>query len=245
MSTETDAQPAPVASVRLDAICAQAIEPARDALVAAVGASDVGEHLVAVGVGERLVEHRFAAVHPGYVGWYWSVTVARPPRGKQAGVCEIVLLPTELAVVAPTWVPWNQRLRPGDVGVGDLLPADVDDERLMPAFADTDEGVTADDPVALAAQVGDTIGLGRPRVLSSLGREQAAQRWYDSETGPDSPLAKAAPGRCGTCGFYLPLAGSLSAVFGACGNMYAPDDGKVVSADHGCGAHSEAAAQPG
>ncbi len=28
--------------------------------------------------------------------------------------------------------------------------------------------------------------------------------------------------------------------FGVCGNFYAPDDGRVVSADHGCGAHSEA-----
>lgn len=24
-----------------------------------------------------------------------------------------------------------------------------------------------------------------------------------------------------------------------CGNFYAPDDGRAVSADHGCGAHSE------
>ena len=29
-------------------------------------------------------------------------------------------------------------------------------------------------------------------------------------------------------------------VFGVCGNVYAPDDGRAVSADHGCGAHSEA-----
>jgi Protein of unknown function (DUF3027) len=28
-------------------------------------------------------------------------------------------------------------------------------------------------------------------------------------------------------------------VFGVCGNLFAPDDGRVVSADHGCGAHSE------
>lgn len=28
-------------------------------------------------------------------------------------------------------------------------------------------------------------------------------------------------------------------MFGVCTNEYAPDDGKVVSLDHGCGAHSE------
>jgi hypothetical protein len=43
-----------------------------------------------------------------------------------------------------------------------------------------------------------------------------------------------------SCGFFVPLSGSLGRVFGACGNAYAPDDGRVVSADHGCGAHSEA-----
>ena len=29
-------------------------------------------------------------------------------------------------------------------------------------------------------------------------------------------------------------------MFGVCANAYAPDDGRVVSVDHGCGAHSEA-----
>jgi hypothetical protein len=28
-------------------------------------------------------------------------------------------------------------------------------------------------------------------------------------------------------------------MFGVCGNLFAPDDGRLVSADHGCGAHSE------
>jgi hypothetical protein len=32
-------------------------------------------------------------------------------------------------------------------------------------------------------------------------------------------------------------------MFGVCANLFAPDDGKVVSADHGCGAHSEALVQ--
>ena len=45
--------------------------------------------------------------------------------------------------------------------------------------------------------------------------------------------------RCGSCGFYLQLAGSMRQAFGVCGNEYAPDDAQVVSVDHGCGAHSE------
>jgi hypothetical protein len=31
----------------------------------------------------------------------------------------------------------------------------------------------------------------------------------------------------------------MRAMFGACANVYAPDDGRVVAGDHGCGAHSE------
>ena len=77
--------------------------------------------------------------------------------------------------------------------------------------------------------------------MSREGRAEVAQRWYDGDHGPDAPISVAAPAeaRCGMCGFYLPLDGSLRQVFGVCGNLFAPDDGRVVSADHGCGAHSE------
>ena len=47
-----------------------------------------------------------------------------------------------------------------------------------------------------------------------------------------------------TCGFFLPLAGSLRMALGACGNAYAPADGRVVTADYGCGAHSQATLVP-
>jgi hypothetical protein len=76
-------------------------------------------------------------------------------------------------------------------------------------------------------------------VLSAIGRDDAALRWYTSEHGPRSPLASAAPGLCSGCGFFVRLGGPLGRVFGVCANEYAPDDGRVVSVDHGCGAHSE------
>jgi hypothetical protein len=53
-------------------------------------------------------------------------------------------------------------------------------------------------------------------------------------------MARGAPGQCATCGFYLPLDGSLRAAFGVCGNEIAPADGHLVHAEYGCGAHSEA-----
>src|SRR5690606_24052339 len=87
--------------------------------------------------------------------------------------------------------------------------------------------------------VAKDLGLGRSRTLSPEGRDAAAERWYDSDQGPDSPLAKSAPATCWSCGFLVRLNGPLSAMFGVCANGDANDDGRVVSFDHGCGAHSE------
>jgi hypothetical protein len=146
-------------------------------------------------------------------------------------VDEVVLVPGDDALLAPEWVPWSERLRPGDLGVGDLLPTKAGDDRLVPAY------LLSDDPAVEA--VAFELGLGRVRVMSALGRDDAAERWYAGEGGPDTAMATHAPGRCATCGFYLPIEGSLRAVFGACGNAFSPRDGAVVSADAGCGAHSE------
>ena len=233
-----------------DQACAEAVGPARQAVAAVVGAAQVGEHLGVQPEGERIVTHLFDCADPAYAGWRWAVTVVRAPRSKVVTVSETVLLPGPGALLAPDWVPWQDRLRPGDLGVGDLLPAPPDDERLVPLVAlDGDDAVTDwfddgpdGDADAGPAEPGELPAPGRSRVLSAAGREAASGRWYDSEHGPRSPLAHAAPAQCVSCGFFVPLSGELGRLFGACANAYAPDDGRVVSADHGCGAHSEAMA---
>jgi hypothetical protein len=222
-----------------DPVCAEAVDLARAAAVE-LGGNDVGEHLGVVAEDERVVTHRFSCTNVGYRGWVWSVTVARAPRSKVVTVDEVVLLPGDEAILSPQWLPWDQRLRPGDLGVGDLMPTRADDPRLVPSwFAGDDDLDFSDDDRATLLELGLELGLGRPRVLSRYGRDEAADRWYSGDAGPESPMAKAAPGPCGTCGFYLPLAGSLRLAFGVCANAVTPDDGRVVSADHGCGAHSE------
>jgi hypothetical protein len=224
-------------STRVDQVCADAVDLARNA-VTEVEPSMVGEHLSVVGEGDRLVTHFFECLLPGYQGWRWAVTVTRVSRSRQVTVCETVLLPGPDALLAPGWVPWHDRLQPGDLGVGDLLPTEEDDDRLIPGY------LQSDDPAV--EEVSWELGLGRPRVMSREGRMETAQRWYDGDHGPEAPIAVAAPrvARCGGCGFYLPLAGSMRQAFGVCGNVYAPDDGRVVSVDHGCGAHSEVLLQP-
>jgi hypothetical protein len=231
-----------------DQACAEAVDLARDAVVAVVGPEGVGDHVGVQAEGERVVTHLFDCADPAYAGWRWAVTVARAPRAKAVTVSETVLLPGSGALLAPDWVPWQDRLRPGDLGVGDLLPAPPDDERLVPLVAlEGDDAVVdwfapdseGNDSESGPAEPAELPAPGRSRVLSAIGRDGAASRWYASEHGPRTPLAHAAPAHCVSCGFFLPLSGSLGRLFGACANAYAPDDGRIVSADHGCGAHSE------
>ncbi|MDA0566632.1 DUF3027 domain-containing protein [Streptomonospora sp. S1-112] len=217
----------------------EAVDLARAAAVEIARSEWVGEHLSAHVEGDRVVTHLFACLDPAYKGWHYAVTVARASRAKKVTVNEAVLLPGGEALLAPEWVPWKERLRPGDLGVGDLLPSSEDDDRLMPGYAQVPDDELAEDGVD--QQMVWELGLGRPRVLSEAGREAAAERWYNGEAGPRSPIASAAPAQCATCGFMTPLAGEFRRMFGVCTNEFAPDDGRVVSLDHGCGAHSEAA----
>jgi hypothetical protein len=237
-----------------DDVLAAAVEQARAAAVEVAGrAAEVGEHLgmltehlvdgPATQAGElgSVATHTFAAELLGYVGWHWAVTVARVPGEQLVTVDEVVLLPGEQALLAPAWVPWHERLRPGDLSVGDVLPTTEDDPRLVPVYLADDD--SADDPAGRV--VAEEIGIGRERVLSVEGRAAAVERWREGDFGPASAMARHAPGPCGTCGFFLPLAGSLRLSTGVCGNVFAPADGHVVTVDYGCGAHSQATLEGG
>ena len=178
------------------------------------------------------VTHLFEADKPGYHGWRWAVTITSAGPATDVTVSEVVLLPGPTALVAPEWIPWQQRVQAGDLGVGDLLPTSPDDARLVPAY------VASDDPAV--EEMAAEAGLGRVRVMSRSARLDAVDRWLAGDFGPRSDMARSAPAQCGTCGFYLPLAGSLRVAFGTCGNEFSPADGHVVHVEYGCGAHSEA-----
>ncbi|WP_353648706.1 DUF3027 domain-containing protein [Nakamurella sp. A5-74] len=197
------------------------------------GVESVGDFLGAYAEDGIAVTAGFQAKIRGYHGWQWSVTLASVSTDSWT-VSEVVLLPGDAALVAPPWVPWDRRVRGGDLGVGDLLLTPTDDPRLVPGY------LLSDDPAI--EDVARDFGLGRTRVLSRDGRVDAAERWYAGPFGPSDPMAQQAPGRCGQCGFFVPLAGALGGLFGACSNDMAPGDGKVVAVEYGCGAHSEAVA---
>ncbi|MGW1229174.1 DUF3027 domain-containing protein [Streptomyces sp. NPDC001515] len=249
-----------------DRLCAEAVDLARASAEEAAAPGVVGEHVAVVSEGDRVVTHYFECTDPGYRGWRWAVTVARASRAKNVTLDETVLLPGGDALLAPEWVPWSERLRPGDMGPGDLLPTEAEDLRLEPGYTGEDEPppnsavseemadrVDAEDaeltsrPAGTSrgsiAAVAEELGMRRARVLSRYGLHAAADRW-DEAFGPKTPMAQAAPASCVSCAFLVPLAGSLRQAFGVCANEFGPADGHVVSLSYGCGGHSEAAVMP-
>ncbi|MCW2769448.1 MAG: hypothetical protein JWR27_881 [Aeromicrobium sp.] len=222
-------------SMPIDDQLSAAVDVARAAADEAADAGTVGDHLRAVEDGERLVSHLFGCRKPGYEGWYWSVSISRAPDSDKVTVNDVVLLPGDDAIVAPVWTPYRDRIRPGDLSPGDVLPPDEDDVRLVPSWSAGDGEEQTEDRFFARE-----VGLGREWVLSIEGRELAADRWQDGDQGPESAIAQQAPGICHSCGFLVSLAGPLSERFGVCANGMANDDGKVVSFAHGCGAHSGA-----
>lgn len=230
-----------MATAKIDSIVADAVDLARAAAVEQGGEDAVGEHLgVMAEAGDRVATHSFASTLPGYSDWRWAVTMVRASRAKRATVNEVVMLPMDGALLAPAWVPWEDRVGPGDIAAGMLMPTADDDPRLEPGFAASDQLDDTDsaDWVQLRSTVAE-LGLGRERVLSQWGRDDAATRWLAGEPGDKDDASQQAPASCSTCAYFVPLRGALGTMFGACTNEYSPSDARVVSLDHGCGGHSD------
>jgi len=212
------------------------LELARSAAIADSGNPELVGADVSVEIDDdgRVETYLFEAHLAGYKGWRWCVTIAIVDKKSEPTICDVVVLPGPDALLAPEWIAYRDRIQPGDVGVGDIVPSALDDTRLVPSV----HSLIADEDLD-AMQVFD-LGLGRARVMSIEGRDQASKRWYEGDRGPQSPIAQAAPKPCSSCAFFLPIAGSLRSSFGVCANAISPEDARVVSVDHGCGAHSEA-----
>ncbi|WP_129308422.1 DUF3027 domain-containing protein [Streptomyces sp. L2] len=257
-----------------DRLCAEAVDLARAAAEEAAAPGVVGEHAGLVSEGDRVVTHFFECKEMGYRGWRWAATVARASRAKVVTLDEVVLLPGSDALLAPEWVPWSERLRPGDMGPGDLLPTDQEDLRLEPGYtaeevpppnsavspvshemADLAEAEDADvTPGTPAAQPTVPSRGSIASVAEELGMRRArvlsryglhtAADRWEESYGAKTPMAQAAPASCVSCGFLSPIGGSLGQAFGVCANEFSPADGRVVSLAYGCGGHSEAAVMP-
>lgn len=213
---------------------AEAREIAREVITEAAE-GEVGEHL-GVKVPPRqgqdsghVAIHRFASLTPGYKDWEWIAVLAAVPGSQEITVNEVALQAGAKAELAPEWVPYEDRVRPGDLGPGDTLPPREDDERL----ASWDE--LAKDRRAELENF--PRNQKAPQALSAKGLADTLQRWRKGNFGPNSEFAEKAAMSCKTCAFYLPI-NNPDTQFGMCTNEYSAD-GRVVHATYGCGAHSE------
>lgn len=118
--------------------------------------------------------------------------------------------------------------------------AETQETAVTEATEETAEAAKAEAQAQQTDEIVEEFALSRRHVLSPKGRAQVAKRWYEGPRGPKALSTKTADGNlCSTCGFFVPLKGELNLMFGVCANKWSPDDGRVVSVDHGCGEHSE------
>lgn len=201
----------------------KAKEVAREALEE-IAEGQVGDHIGVAGLSANVATHRFAAEVPGYTGWEWNAVVACAAGSRWVTVNEVALVPARDALQAPEWVPYADRLRPGDLGPGDFIEPPADDHRLT-------KDSFARDAVTFPGR--DTL-----HYLTKKGLNEALTRWRKGEHGPNSEFAEQAPLHCRSCAFYIPLGPPIGDNFGACTNEYSAD-GAVVASSYGCGAHAD------
>ena len=123
----------------LETKLSNAKDVARKFLVEEITEQRIGEYLGFEVEGENVATHKFKCVDKAYVGWNWAVTLAVVDQSSEVTVSEILLLPGDGAILASSWIPWEQRVEPGDIGIGDVLPTAPDDIRLVPGYTGVDD----------------------------------------------------------------------------------------------------------
>ncbi|MFM7013949.1 MAG: DUF3027 domain-containing protein [Actinomycetota bacterium] len=57
----------------------------------------------------HLSSYRFEAKLKGYAGWEWHVVLYQSKKSAPPTISEVVMLPGENALIAPSWIPWSER----------------------------------------------------------------------------------------------------------------------------------------
>ena len=157
---------------------------ARAVLLEVADESDqVGDFVTSYDLEDHVTDFRFAANIRGYEGWQWSVTLYHDEEIDSWTVNESSLISTEDALMPPKWIPWKDRLEPTDLAPTDSIGTDPDDERI-------EEGEVEESSLQDVNDAVETFRLTRRHVLTSLGRAQAAKRWYEGPRGPKALSTK-------------------------------------------------------
>ncbi|TJY67501.1 DUF3027 domain-containing protein [Arthrobacter sp. CAU 1506] len=178
---------------KLDLVLAAAVDRAREGVLDIAPPEQIGAHVGSVADGDRLVTHRFEAKLAGYAGWQWYATLARVPRGKDATVCEVGLLPSEKSLLAPEWVPWADRVRPEEVAAAAeaeaAAAAEAQDDADSAPVADTAEEVSEPvDQDAAAEEAPAEAGedeVTNEETSATAGEDDAANEEASASEGED------------------------------------------------------------
>ncbi|RKQ34064.1 DUF3027 domain-containing protein [Kocuria tytonis] len=175
-----------------DPVLAAAVDLAREAVgTGEQAASGIGEH-VGIRVHEdRLLTHLFDCTLPGYPGWTWYATVARAPRTKHVTVCESGILAGPHSLLAPDWVPWEERMQ----ALHEQEAQENADENTADAGAEDAEQPTGTehehDPASAADTAAPTVQVHAPaaeetpedEVCSPRGKRTGGKRTGRRRTG--------------------------------------------------------------
>ena len=182
----------------------------------------------ALGVSSRgrdRATHRLPGQAARLSGLAVAAVVAAHPGADHATISEVVLVPGPTALLAPSWVPWENRVRAGDLGPGDLLAPPPDDPGWCP---DTPQAATprsTTSPSRSAWAAGRCWARGPGRHRRALARRRSRSRCADG-AGDQAGLPR------------LWLHGSAGRGAGhhvrvCCNELSA--DGHVVDFEYGCG----------
>src|SRR5215218_2154174 len=100
---------------------------ARTALLEVTDPQSVGPLVSETDEGDGVVSLRFESNLSGYLGWKWTVSVAKVGDGEPT-VLESELMPGDGALLAPEWVPWSDRLDEYNAGRAAAVEGEADDD---------------------------------------------------------------------------------------------------------------------
>lgn len=175
--------PAPL-GVALDAA---ELEPSRRlawaALLDVTPASELGELIAVVPEeDEGVYTLQYTTRLPGYPDWRWNVSLVRLADRAEPTVLEAELLPGDGALLAPSWVPWSDRL------------ADYEAAQLLEAGESVEGSDESDEATGEEAAPRSSKRIRRTRTRRRIGADGAAEvESIEPETAESESESESAP----------------------------------------------------